>query len=281
MEYQIVNGQILHQNDALIPLSDLGMLRGYGVFDYFRVREGKPVFIADHIERLFHSMELMDMELDFERHHVKDMVIKLIEKNEAIDCAFRIVVTGGYSSDGYHPDGLSNLYMMLQKAPEYPSSAYEKGVKLISTAYQRDVPAVKTTNYIQAIHSGRKMEAENAMEVLYHWDGTISECSRANIFFLDHEGTLVTPSHGMLKGVTRMYTIGIAEKLGIQINLRKVEMDEIDGMREAFITSTTKGIMPVIQIDDHFIGDGMPGEITEKLISAFSEEVHAYLTERS
>ena len=281
MEYQIINGQILHQEDAMIPITDIGMLRGYGVFDYFRIREGKPVFLADHIERLFHSMELMDMELDFERHHVKDMVIKLIEKNETTDGALRIVVTGGFSRDGYHPDGLSNLYMMLHKAPTYIPEAYEKGVKLISTPYQRDIPSAKTTIYVHSIHYAKKMEAENAMEVLYHWDGSISECSRSNIFFIDHENNLVTPSHGMLKGITRMYTISVAEKLGLQVNLRKIGMDEIDGMREAFITSTTKGVMPVIQIDDHFIGDGMPGVVTEKLMSAFADEVNAYLTERS
>lgn len=281
MEYQIINGQILHEKDALISTTDLGLLRGFGVFDYFRIREGKPVFLADHIERLFHSMELMDMELDFERHHVKDMVYKLIEKNEIHDAALRIVVSGGASADGYHPAGVSNLYMMMHKAPTYSAEAYEQGVKLISTAYHRDMPAVKTTNYINAIHFDKKLKVENAMELLYHWDGVMTECSRSNIFFVDHNRKLVTPSHGMLKGITRMYTLEIAERTGMEIDLRKVHKDEIDGMREAFITSTTKGIMPVIQIDDQFIGDGMPGDITENLMEAFAAEVTTYLTERS
>lgn len=268
------------KKEALIPISDLGMLRGYGVFDYFRVREGKPVFMADHIERLFHSMDVLDINLDFERHHVKDMVYKLIEKNEMQEAAVRIVVTGGFSEDGYNPDEGPNLFMMMHTVPEYDPDVYEKGAKLISTPYQRDVPSVKTTIYVQSIHFAKKMKVENAEEVLYHWKGVMTECSRSNIFFVDQHQQIVTPAHGMLKGITRMHTIQVAEELGMPVELRKIEMDEIDGMQEAFITSTTKGIMPIIQIDDQFIGDGMPGDVSEKLMNGFASRVRTYLDER-
>jgi D-alanine transaminase/branched-chain amino acid aminotransferase len=280
MEYQIINGKILKQADALIPINDLGMLRGYGVFDYFRVLDGRPVFMAEHIERLFHSLDVLDIELDFERHHIKDMVLKLVEKNNVKDAGFRIVVTGGFAEDGYNPDDQPNLFMMMHSLPTYDPEDYEKGVKLISTAYLRDIPSVKTIIYVQVIHFAKKMKAEGAMEVLYHWKDNMTECSRSNIFFIDYKKRLVTPSHGMLKGITRLNTIKIAERMGMEVELRKVNMDEIDGMEEAFITSSTKGIMPVVQIDDTIIGDGVPGEITEQLMAAFAEEVEQYLAVR-
>lgn len=280
MEYQIINGKILKRDDALIPINDLGMLRGYGVFDYFRVLDGRPVFLAEHIERLFHSLDVLDIELDFERHHIKDMVLKLVEKNNAKDAGFRIVVTGGFAEDGYNPDDQPNLFMMMHSLPTYDPEAYEKGVKLISTAYSRDIPSVKTIIYVQVIHFAKKMKAEGAMEVLYHWKDNMTECSRSNIFFIDHKKRLVTPSHGMLKGITRLNTIKIAKRMGMEVELRKVNMDEIDGMEEAFITSSTKGVMPVVQIDDTIIGDGVPGEITEQLMAAFAEEVEQYLAVR-
>ena len=280
MEYQIINGKILDRKDALIPINDLGMLRGYGVFDFFRVLEGKPVFLADHIERLFHSMDVLDLELDFERHHVKDMVLKLVEKNGVQEAGFRIVVTGGFAEDGYTPDDQPNLFMMMHHLPPYDPEVYEKGAKLISTPYQRDVPSVKTIIYVQSIHFAKKMRAENAIEVLYHWKGHMTECSRSNIFFVDHNRNIVTPAFGMLKGITRLNTIKIAERLGMNVIMRKIEMDEIDGMEEAFITSSTKGVMPIVQIDDAIIGNGVPGETTELLMEEFSKEVNTYLAER-
>ena len=266
MKYQIINGVILSKENAVIPTNDLAMLRGYGIFDYFRVLSGVPIFGADHIERLFRSMNILDLELEFERHHIKDMVNKLIEKNEARDAGVRIIVTGGYSEDGYTPSA-SNLYIMMHKLPQYDPSIFTNGVKIISTAYQRDIPGVKTTIYIQPIHFRKKMEKENASEVLYQWKGKLTECSRSNIFFVDQQNRVITPKNGLLKGITRKYVSQLATDK-YRFEKRKVTMDEIPNMKEAFITSSTKGILPVTQIDDLTIGAGKPGAITMDLMEA-------------
>lgn len=267
MKYQIINGEILKKENALIPTNDLGMLRAYGVFDFFRILKGKPVFLPDHIERLFRSMNIFDLELEFEKHHIKEMVLKLVEKNEMENAGFRIVVTGGFSENGYSPSD-ANFYMMMHHLPYYDPRCFGEGIKLITTPYLRDMPGVKTLIYIQSIHFAKKMKKEGALEVLYHWKGRISECSRSNIFFVDQNDRVITTKNALLKGITRRYTLKLAEEK-FAIQKRKVILDELPHMKEAFITSSTKGIMPVSQIDGLVIGNGQPGPVTKELMADF------------
>lgn len=263
----------------MIPTNDLGMLRGYGIFDYFRVLEGKPVFVEDHLNRLFHSLDVMDLELAYSKEELLDMIVELIDKNEAKRAGFRILVTGGFATDGYTPTE-PNLYMMMHSLPSYDPSILENGAKLLSTAYQRVMPSVKTTIYVQSIHYAKKMKREGAVEVLYHWDGNITECSRSNIFFVDQNDTIITPKYGVLKGITRKNTLEVA-KDRYQVDERSVHMDEIPDMKEVFITSSTKAVMPIIQIDDLVIGDGKPGAITLDLAERFQGVLENYLMEVS
>lgn len=276
MKYQFINGEIKLASEARIPTNDLGLLRGYAVFDYFRVLQGVPVFVEDHLDRLFHSLDVMDLELPRSREEIKQQIYELIEKNEMTEAGFRIVVSGGYAEDGFTPS-TPNMYMMMHTLPTYSPSLDEKGAKLLTSAYQRDVPSVKTTIYVQSIHFAKKMKKENAIEVLYHWKGNITECSRSNIFFVDQNDNLITPKHGMLKGITRKRTIAVAESLGIPVQLRKVNMDEVPQMKEAFITSSTKEVTPIVQIDDLRIGDGRVGPMTKRIIRHFKEMLHAEL----
>jgi len=275
MEYQIINGEVLSQEDAKIPTNDLGMLRGYAIFDYFRVLEGKPVFCDDHLSRLFHSLDVMDLELTYSMEELKEMIAELIAKNEASEAGFRILVTGGFAEDGYTPKS-PNLFMMMHALPRYDPTVSEKGSKLLTSQFQRVMPSVKTTIYVQSIHFAKKMKKEGAIEVLYHWDGNITECSRSNIFFVDKDDTIITPKHGVLKGITRKHTLEIA-KGKYKVEMRPVHMDEIPSMKEIFITSTTKAVMPIVQIDDMVIGDGKPGPVSLDLAKRFQKVLKNYL----
>ncbi|MDX1409665.1 MAG: aminotransferase class IV [Saprospiraceae bacterium] len=275
--YQLINGEIYPRNEAKIPLNDLGMLRSYSIFDFFRVLDGKPVFIEDHIDRLWHSADVMDLALPWSKADINEMCRALVAKNQASDAGMRVVVTGGYAEDGYTPTS-PNIYMMLHTLPQYDETLYTQGSKLISTPYMRDMPSVKTTIYIQSIHFKKRMQQEGAVEVLYHWQGNISECSRSNIFFVDADDTIITPKHGMLRGITRKQVLDLVSQDYI-VDLRPVGNDEIGGMREAFITSTTKGVMPVRQIDDVVIGNGHVGPVTKDLMRRFEVWVERYLRE--
>jgi branched-subunit amino acid aminotransferase/4-amino-4-deoxychorismate lyase len=270
--HQSINGQVLPNAQALVPLNDVGMLRAYAVFDYFRVLGGVPVFLEDHLDRLFRSAELMHLELSWDRSRLREMILELIAVNRADNAGFRVIVTGGNTEDGFTP-GTPNCYMTLHPLPSHSPEDYIRGSKLITSAYERDMPTVKTCIYIQSLLVRKAMKEAGAVEVLYHGDGKITECSRSNIFFVSPDNMLITPEDGMLRGVTRKQVLEIAGSLNIRVDLRCIHLDELPEMKESFITSTTRGVLPIVQIDKTRIGTGTPGNMTLQLHDAFEQRV--------
>ena len=275
-----INGEILPQEKALIPVYDLGLLRGLGIFDFFRVLDGIPVFAEDHIERLENSMRMLDFNTGISTAQWHDLFHQLIDANKVDRAGFRVVVTGGFSDDGYSIPEKKNVYMMLHGLPASDPVQYERGVKLVTTNYQRDTPTAKTTVYIESMKAQPHLKKAGAFEVLYHAKGIISECSRCNIFFITPEGVIVTPGTGMLRGITRKQVLAIAAEHNMPLEEREIHIEEIPWMAGAFLTATTKGVLPVVNIDDQPIGDGMVHPLAKQLQELYVRRVDHYLAAR-
>lgn len=274
--HQSINGSILQSTEARIPLTDLGLLRAYAIFDFFRVLQGVPVFVEDHLDRLMRSAGIMQMQLPWNRDTVRQWILDLIDANNTKDAGFRIVITGGYSEDGYTPT-TPNIYMMLHALPIYDPSDVTNGCSLISSAYVRDMAMVKTCIYVQSLLELERMKKGGAVEILFHWKGSITECSRSNLFFVTPEGTLVTPATGMLEGITRKKVLALAQEMHIPLEFREVHLEELPWMKEMILTSTTRGVLPIVRVDSQVIGNGRPGDLTMALHAAFEEHVKAAL----
>jgi D-alanine transaminase/branched-chain amino acid aminotransferase len=210
-------------------------------------------------------------------HQWLELFYKMIKLNDADRAGFRVVVTGGFSEDGYSIPDEKNIFLMLHHLPDNDPQQYEKGVSLITSSYQRDIPSAKTTIYIQSMQLQPEIRKAGAFEVLYHWKGEITECSRCNIFFIDKENIIHTPKNGMLKGITRKQVLEIAAENNIVIHERDIHLDEITDMTGAFLTATTKGVLPVVKIDDKFIGDGKVHKLAVKLQDLYQNRVDEYL----
>ena len=126
---------------------------------------------------------------------------------------------------------------------------------MASNEYQRQLPHVKTTDYIMAVWLQPWMKENNADDILYHNNGLITECPRSNFFMITKENILVTPKEKILHGITRKKIITIAKKLGIEIQERDIQLNEITEIKEAFITSSTKRMLPICKIDDYKLDD--------------------------
>lgn len=278
MDYQLINGKILRAEEALIPLNDLGLLRGYSVFDYFRVLKGVPVFIEDHISRLMISCQKLDLELQWQQRDLERMCQEVIDANggSAVNAGMRVIVTGGFAPDGYTPTQ-TNLFITLHPLPNYAPTDYTDGRPVITSNFTRSMADVKTTVYGHVLSLRKRMKAANAIEVLYHTNGSITECSRANIFFVARDNTIITPSSDLLMGITRKYVIELAEKAGYRVEEADVRLEDIMGMKEAFLTSTTKGVMPIVQVDDTLVGSGEVGEVAITLRNAFLKLIDHYI----
>ncbi len=275
--YISINGDILPKEKALIPVFDLGLLRGLGIFDFFRVWDGVPVFAEDHILRLQHSLQVIGLNVDVNAQQWMDWFYQMIRINDADRAGFRVVVTGGYSEDGYSIPEQKNIYLMLHHLPPNDPQQYLKGVSLLTSSYQRDIPSAKTTIYIQSMHFQPHLKKAGAFEVLYHWKGEITECSRCNIFFIDHDGVMHTPKNGMLKGITRKQVFAIASENKFSLVEREIYLDELPNMAGAFLTATTKGVLPVVKIDEQQIGDGTVHPIAIKMQALYQARVEEYL----
>jgi branched-subunit amino acid aminotransferase/4-amino-4-deoxychorismate lyase len=142
-----------------------------------------------------------------------------------------------------------------------------EGEKLILLDYQRHLPEVKTTFYLPSIALFQKMKEACAIEVLYHHNGLISETTRAN-FFLVKDGILITAGSGVLRGITRKYVLQVAGDI-MPVEERDVRLEELWNCDEAFITGTSKHVLPIVGVDGRMIGNGKPGILTHSISDVF------------
>lgn len=275
MEFHCINGQIVHKDNAKVSITDLGLNRGYGIFDYFKIIDGRLIFWEDHLARLERSARLMNLELPYDGAALKAQIYQLTDLNKVSTCAVKIMLTGGDSLDGFTPTS-PNVYVIMFPKVVYPKLLLENGLHLMTVEYVRDLSAVKSLNYAMGlIHMG-EMKAMGAQELLYHKDGWISEAARANIFIVKEDDTLVTPDKDILEGVTRKKMIELATKYH-KIEVRPVNLEEVFQAKEAFISGSTKGALPVTKVDGKVIGSGKPGTITAKMNELYNELTDNYI----
>lgn len=263
-----IDGQWVHPQDAVVSISDVAVLRGYSAFESLRTYDRRPFHLDEHLSRLYRSADLIALEIPFIRESVADIVWDIIERNSYKNASVRLLVTGGVSDDGIYPSGKATLAVLITELGERDIQLFERGIKLITTHLQRNVPEAKTTSYATAIHALKEAARRGAHDALYvNGQGQVLEGTRSN-FFVFHGNTLVTPRNGILKGVTRNVVLDLAEG-HFKIEERPISLSELSHADEAFVTSSSKEITPVIQIDDQTIGNGEVGRRTYELEQLF------------
>ena len=275
--YVSINGQLVAEADARLHVSDLTFRRAYGAFDFLRIEAGVALFVNDYLERFARSAQVLRLELP-SASTLKNHLYALLEANATKSAGVQMFLTGGYTPDGYTPVD-PNLVLLEVPIGGYPAKLFTEGVKLMSYEYQRDLPAAKTTNYMMAVYLRDAIKNAGAMDALYYANGYALETTRCNLFIVS-DGTLITPKDKVLHGVTRKQVLKVAQNF-VSIEERLVTLDELFGADEVFITSSTKGAMPIQQIDDKTIADGKPGELTRQLMDRFEQHLQRYIEENS
>lgn len=276
IRYYDVNDGLRQKYTASFRLDDLGLLRGYGIFDYFLVRQGVPMFFDDYTERFYRSARLLGLEVPVSTTELCQRIARLLEANREKDTAIRLLLTGGYADDSYTPIE-PNFAIMQHPMPTVAPERYEEGIKLMLYRHLREVPEVKSTNYLTGILIREQLRQAGAPEVLYHDGRLVSESARSNFFIITAEGVLVTPADQVLHGVTRKHILALALQAGIRAEERDLALSELPTAAEAFLTSTIKGVLPVVQIDDIRIGDGRPGPVSRGLRELWQNHVADYI----
>jgi len=269
LKFCFLNGDIIPSEDASVSLNDLALIRGYGIFDFLRTYNSKPFLLDKYLDRFYNSAEKLRLPIEYGKEKLTEIINELLIKNKIDEVGIRLVLTGGESKDSFSI-GVPNLFILIEKLPEYPSNYFDEGIKLITLNHQRVLPEIKMTNYLTAISLQPLCLKQNAQDILYVYNGCILETTRSN-FFMIKDSKVVTPKEDVLIGRTRNFVLEIATKL-YPVEERLIKKDEILEADEIFITGTTKQIMPVAHIDRTQIKNS-PGPITRQLMKAFNDFV--------
>lgn len=263
-KFAFVNCEIVEKADAFLHISDLAIQRGYGVFDFFKVMKGVPMFLDFHLDRFFHSASVMKLQAPVDKKMILENVYALLAKNQLPESGIKLILTGGYSTDGYSI-ATPNLIITQHEVKMPQPEVIQNGIAIITYPYSKEFPQAKTINYSMGIWLSDLVKSSGAYDVLYHDQGIISEFPRSNVFLVTRDGTLVTPSNKILEGITRKNILALArEKFSVEE--RDVTLSELYEAKEVFLTSTTKRIIPVVAIDNQAIADKRPGPIAQTLL---------------
>jgi len=262
-----LNGRYLHHQKAKIPINDLAILRGYGVFDFLVTYNKKPFLLDDHLDRLFNSAKKIGLKIPYSKKQLRGFCLETISKNRGSSFTIRIIVTGGISSNNIFPENKASVAILVEKRKPYPKACYQNGIKLKTYQYLRFSPQAKHINYLPAVVIKNKASKKGFLEVLYIWKKQILECTTSN-FYLVKDKTLITPEENILHGITKKIILQLAQKI-MRVAEKPIYLKDLKTADEALISASDKEIMPVIQIDNLKIGQAKPGKYTKKLIQAF------------
>ena len=266
MSIYYVDGQFVPSDQAVIPVEDLAVLRGYGICDILRTYKGTPYFLDEHLDRLVSSGSKTGIELPWTKEELKDIVLTTLSKNDTTrEVNIRIIITAGSSTDFFTPQGSPRLIVMVTPLPALPESWYSQGIAVITHHQERSLPGAKVISYMSAAMALKEAQKQKAQEALYiTQENDALEGTTSNLFAF-FQDTLVTPSDKVLKGITRKIILSMAQGR-FKVEERALPLDQLLRADEVFISATNKGIVPVVRIDQTVIGDGNPGSRTRRLM---------------
>ena len=253
----VLDGQVLPADEARLPVTDEGLLRGDGVFEVMRLYGGRPYAFAEHLVRMERSAANLRLPLDVEA--VRIDALALLEAAAPGDALLRLVVTRG-----------GHRLALLEPLPEHSS-----GVRLGSVTYAptRVLDGIKSLSYAGNMLAGRLARErgfDEALLVTPH--GRVLEAPTSSLFWVDAGGALCTPplDDHILASITRDRVLELCE-----VEERPSTTDEVLAAQEAFLASTTREVQSVAVIEDRDLGE--VGPRTREAAAMLRERIRAEL----
>jgi len=237
-----------------------------GFYTTFRTLAGgtKVLGLRAHLDRLYQPAAVQGIQPAVSRAELKRALARLVQRNAPGESRVRLILSAS--------DSLGAVYAILEPFQPLASDIYQNGVHVISLPLERATPRLKSTTFIERSQSARQLVHGNTFEVLLMRAGRILEGMTSNFFYVK-DGKLGTARKDILLGVTRRTVLRVARGSGLDIVYRSLKREQVPALDEAFITSSSRGIVPVVQIDDVTVGEGRPGSVTKKLSIAYDEYV--------
>jgi D-alanine transaminase len=266
-----VNGRFLPHAQASVHVEDRGYQFADGVYEVIAIRGGEPANEARHFARLERSLGELRIAAPMSLGALALVIRQLVRRNRLRDGIVYLQVTRGVAPrDHRFPDHARPSLVLTARRARPPDPALaEEGVAVIAIPDIRwgrcDIKAVALLPNALGKQQAHEAGAFEAWQV--DAAGVVTEGTSTNAWIVTDAGEIVThpADHAILDGVTRTRLIEVARAAGIPVTLRPFRLDEATAAREAFLTSTTAAVLPVVQIDDALVGDGWPGPVTRRL----------------
>lgn len=277
-----MNGNFVTKEDAVVSVYDHGFLYGDGVFEGIRMYDGNVFRLKEHVDRLYDSAKSIMLTIPYTKDEMTAVIVETLRKNQYKDAYIRVVVSRGVGNLGLDPYSCKDpqVIVIAEQLAIFPKKLYETGIDIVSVASRRnrsDVlpPTVKSLNYLNNILVKLEAHLAGVSEALMLNDqGYVAEGSADNIFIVKGNVIKTPPAYvGALEGITRNAIIEIARKLGFDMREEVFTRHDVYTADEVFLTGTAAEVIAVIKVDGRVIGEGVPGNYTNQLLTEFRKLV--------
>ncbi|WP_432455083.1 MULTISPECIES: D-amino-acid transaminase [unclassified Agarivorans] len=266
-----VNGEYVPELEAKVSVFDRGFLFSDAVYEVTAVLDGKLIDNAGHLARLERSCAELELTLPVSGEQLTEIQRELIKQNGLTEGGIYLQLSRGNAGDrdfAFPADTAPTLVLFTQSRPLIDCPKAAKGMKVISIPdirwKRRDI---KTVGLLAPCLAKQAALAAGASDAWLIEDGYVTEGSSNNAYIVTEQGKIITRplSNDILHGITRASLLQLAEDAQLEVEERNFTIEEAYAAKEAFVSSATTFVWPVIEIDGKAIGDGKPGPIAQKL----------------
>ncbi len=275
-----VNGELVPRNEAKISVFDSAFLVGDGVWESFRLHNGKLAFVRQHLERLNANLKSLDYEFNIPLDSLIEAVYKTVHANHMIGDGVHIrlmISRGNKRSPSQDPRAnIGGPTVVIIAEYKRPSLEEGKGLELFTVHIRRGSPDVQDPklhthsklNCILACIQATKAGADEAL--MLDPNGFVSTCNSTNFFIVRGQQVWTSTGKYCLNGITRGNVIDLCKRHGVEILEKDFSLYEVYSADEAFVTGTFGGLGAVSMVDGRQIGTEYPGQVTQRLKSLYA-----------
>lgn len=276
-----VNGEYLPEEDAKISVFDRGFLFADGVYEVSSVIDGALIDNAAHLARLQRSLNELSMPSPLPPEEIEAVQKEMLKRNNLEEGLLYLQVSRGAADRDFNfpAETKPSLVMFTQAKKITQNPAAERGLSVVSVPDlrwgRRDI---KTAQLLYPSLAKEEAKARGADDAWLVEDGVVTEGTSNNTWIVTQDGTIVTRqlSNEILHGITRRAVMKLAAERQIKIEERPFTIEEAQSAKEAFITSASAFVMPVVEIDGVKLSDGKPGELSKRLRAIYLDEAKAF-----
>jgi D-alanine transaminase len=275
-----LNGTFLPIEDAKVSIMDRGFLFADGVYEGYGVLDRRVIDVEGHLGRLERSLAETRIANPYKRAQWFDLMQELVHRNDLREGFLYVQVTRGVAERDFHfpADAAPTVAMFTQPKDITGAPIAETGIAVVSVPdlrwKRRDIKSLSLLAQVLAKQSAREAGAGEAWLVE---DGFVTEGGSSSAFIITRGGSIVVRplSPAILPGITRQSMLRLAGEAGLNVEERRFTLDEAYEAAEAFLTSASNFVLPVVSIDGRPIGNGRPGPLTRRLRELYLEMARA------